>query len=93
MSLIHYKLIKPYSICYARIKKERNMSKILKLVLAIVIFLFFITDVFAITGTYYRDILHPTLNKCTTPKDCEEVFVPPSMIVSVCFDGFCLGRA
>jgi hypothetical protein len=92
MRLIHYKLIKPYSICYARIKKERNMSNILKLVFAIVIFLFFITDVFAITGTYYRHLLIPTLNKCTTPKDCEEVFVPPSTIISVCIDGFCRGR-
>jgi hypothetical protein len=69
------------------------MSNILKLVFAIVIFLFFITDVFAITDTYYQHILYPTLNKCTTPKDCEEVFVPPRMIVSVCKDGFCQASA
>jgi hypothetical protein len=69
------------------------MFKILKLVFAIVIFLFFITEVFAISGTYYGLPFIPTLNKCTTPKDCAEVFVPPSMIISVCIDGFCQGRA
>jgi hypothetical protein len=78
--------MKPYSIGYARIKKKRNMSKILKLVSAIVIPLFFITEVFAITASYYGVGLIPTLNKCTTPKDCEEFFEPPSMIASVCIN-------
>jgi hypothetical protein len=85
--------MKPFYLLCKNIEKKRNMSKILKLVFAIVIFLFFITEVFAITAKYYGCALIPTLNKCKTPKDCEEFFEPPSMIASVCINGFCHTRA
>jgi hypothetical protein len=93
--------MKLYSIYYARKEKKTKMSKILKFVSSIVVFLFFITEMVAVepkpyryklrageTGGY-RHILRPTLTKCTTPKDCEDIFIPPYMKFAICKNGVC----
>jgi hypothetical protein len=65
------------------------MSKNLILVSAIVVFLFFITEEFDDDDFEFQFPLKESLQRCTTPKDCEEVF-KPNMIITVCVNGFCL---
>jgi hypothetical protein len=69
-------------------ENKRNMSKNLILVSAIVVFLFFITEEF--DNDYFEFTFKDSLQRCTTPKDCEEVFKPPNIIITICLNGFCL---
>jgi hypothetical protein len=71
--------------------KKRNMSKILKLVSAIVVFLFFIAEGYILVEfDPYNFKLYPSPMKCTSPKDCEVTFIPPNMNLAVCRNGECL---
>jgi hypothetical protein len=66
------------------------MSKILKLVSAIVLFLLCITEVDA--AEEYSLVFEPILpvSTCMTAYDCELTLVPAAdMIIAVCKDGIC----
>jgi hypothetical protein len=64
------------------------MSKNLILVSAIVVFLFFITEEF--DNDQFEFTFRKSSKKCTSPKDCEDVWKPPNMIMTICLEGFCM---
>jgi hypothetical protein len=64
------------------------MSKNHILVSAIIVFLFFITEVF--DNDYFEFTFKRSSKRCTTPKDCVEVLKPPNMLMTICLNGFCM---
>jgi hypothetical protein len=85
MSFIDYKLIKVlYSNCY---NEEKKMAKILKLVPAIILFLFLFLTIEEVACRIEIPLIQTSL-KCTTGTDCPEVLIA-NMLFSVCFNGYC----
>ncbi|CAJ2643958.1 unnamed protein product [Trifolium pratense] len=88
MSIIHYKMMRSYSLCYIG-NEKKNMAKTLKLVstIILVVFLFYIVEAQEMYK-YTR-----TTTECISPKDCLDIALQAlgqsDMLVARCKDGFC----